>query len=58
MRPEECPLCWRFDCQCWKPLAIADRSPKGRDKGTLGSVHESGGAGTAIALTHPKEADS
>jgi hypothetical protein len=29
--------------------AIADRSPKGRDKGTLGSVHESGGARSAIA---------
>jgi hypothetical protein len=26
------------------PFAIADRSPTGRDKGTLGSVHESGGA--------------
>jgi hypothetical protein len=16
--PQECPLCWRFDCQCWR----------------------------------------
>jgi hypothetical protein len=50
--PEECPLCWRFDCKCW--AAIADRNPQGGDvKQAPSRSDESGGAGTAIAQTPP-----
>lgn len=27
--PEECPLCWRFDCRCWEACAAQGMSPEG-----------------------------
>lgn len=47
LRGEKDPISIRWAEEAYaktrKTFAKADRSPKGRDKGTLGSVHESGG---------------
>ena len=29
--PEECPLCWRFDCQCWKLAASGTEARQRQD---------------------------